>query len=69
MDGDGSRRTSTYSERNTEINTRTRAALAATVVVTAGLALTGCSTGGGGSSDPASHTLWDSFTQYDASSP
>ncbi len=51
------------------INTRTRAALAATVVVTAGLALTGCSTGGGGSSDPDSLTLWDSFTQYDASSP
>jgi multiple sugar transport system substrate-binding protein len=49
--------------------TRTRTALAATAVVTAGLALTGCSTGGGGDSDASSLTLWDSFTQYDASSP
>jgi multiple sugar transport system substrate-binding protein len=50
-------------------NSIRRTAGAASLVLVAGIALSACSAGGSTDSSSKSLTIWDGFTQYDASSP
>ncbi|QHC67795.1 extracellular solute-binding protein [Rathayibacter sp. VKM Ac-2759] len=50
-------------------NSTRRAAGAASLVLLAGVALSACSAGGGSEGSDTTLTIWDGFTQYDASSP